>query len=294
MRRSPRTGMLGGLALVAAGLVLVATGKVAVVTAPLPPPAGIQPAPPIPPGALVRFHVIANSDAPSDQAVKLQVRDAVLPHLSAFATSARTPAGTLQAVEAGREEILAAARRALAAAGRPHEAVRLETGTFDFPATRYPGLDLPAGRYPAVRLVLGEGRGHNWWCVMFPMLCYPEWTGQIEAGPPGRAWPAPPGAGSGHSGEAPGAVPARAPARVAAALAAASAGPRPAPAPAGGDGVAGDVVILDERTMDELPVVPRLALLRWLEGLRAAPRSAPPGQIAAAPEGGPSAAPYRP
>ena len=62
-------------------------------------------------------------------------------------------------------------------------AVRAETGVFDFPDRHYGAVFVPAGRYRALRVVIGEGAGHNWWCVLFPSMCYP---GDLSEGEPVR------------------------------------------------------------------------------------------------------------
>ena len=117
-------------------------------------------------GSLVRLHVLAVSDAPEEQAVKLRVRDAVLSLL------APKLAGVQNADEAG--EVLADSLpliRAVAeqaAEGRP---VRVSLGEERYPTRNYAGFSLPAGRYRSLRVVLGEGQGHNWWCVVFPPVC---------------------------------------------------------------------------------------------------------------------------
>lgn len=92
---------------------------------------------------VIRFHVIANSDSPEDQALKLQVRDRVL-----------AAAGQVAVTEAGRSEPVTA---------------RLERCWF--PTKEYDGFALPAGEYTALRVVIGAGQGQNWWCVAFPPLC---------------------------------------------------------------------------------------------------------------------------
>ena len=97
-------------------------------------------------GSLVRLHVLAVSDAPEEQAVKLRVRDAVL-------------ASSLDLIRTAAES---------AAGGR---AVRVSLGEERYPTRDYAGFTLPAGRYRSLRVVLGEGQGHNWWCVVFPPLC---------------------------------------------------------------------------------------------------------------------------
>lgn len=117
-------------------------------------------------GSLVRLHVLAVSDAPEEQAVKLRVRDAVLSLL------APKLAGVQSADEAG--EVLAdslpliRAAALEAAEGRP---VRVSLGDEHYPTRDYAGFSLPAGRYRSLRVVLGEGHGHNWWCVVFPPVC---------------------------------------------------------------------------------------------------------------------------
>lgn len=117
-------------------------------------------------GSLVRLHVLAVSDAPEEQAVKLRVRDAVLSLL------APKLAGVQSADEAG--EVLAdslaliQAAAEQAAGGRP---VRVSLDKERYPTRDYAGFSLPAGRYRSLRVVLGEGLGHNWWCVVFPPVC---------------------------------------------------------------------------------------------------------------------------
>ncbi len=117
-------------------------------------------------GSLVRLHVLAVSDAPEEQELKLRVRDAVLSLL------APKLAGVQSADEAGEvltdslPLIQAAAQEA--AEGRP---VRVSLGEERYPTRDYADFSLPAGRYRSLRVVLGEGQGHNWWCVVFPPVC---------------------------------------------------------------------------------------------------------------------------
>lgn len=202
------TLLLGGAGLLLAPAV---TGHRSSVTAPRP----------------LRFHVRAHSDAPADQALKVRVRDAVLPRLQELGAGAANLAELTPAVAAALPEIAATATAVLRAAGAPYGA-RAELTAADFPAREYGALRLPAGRYPALVLVLGAGAGQNWWCVLFPPLCYPEYTGRVEAAEDGTGAPV-------------------APTALAAALA-----------------DAGSPLVLDEREMGELPVVARLALVRWL------------------------------
>ncbi|MDR3591433.1 MAG: stage II sporulation protein R [Negativicutes bacterium] len=129
-------------------------------------------------GELIRLHILANSDSPEDQRVKLQVRDAVNNYLAPLLSEAPTAGAARQIVAEQREGILEVARAEVRRSGASYP-VAMETGWFDFPLRSYGTLVLPAGRYEAVRILLGEGRGANWWCVLFPPLCFVDATGAV-------------------------------------------------------------------------------------------------------------------
>ena len=93
----------------------------------------------------IRLHVLASDDGEAAQALKLEVRDACL------------MCARIRARVSGWEG-----------------GVSAEAGVFDFPDRRYGGVEVPAGAYRAVRIVIGGGAGHNWWCVLFPSLCLGE------------------------------------------------------------------------------------------------------------------------
>ncbi len=112
---------------------------------------------------IVRLHIIANSDLPEDQALKLKVRDAVLSATSASASK--------EDVSSLVERYEAIARDELLKNGCDCP-VHAEYGKYYFPTKEYGALTYPAGEYDAVRIVIGEGKGQNWWCVLFPPLCY--------------------------------------------------------------------------------------------------------------------------
>lgn len=120
---------------------------------------------------LVRLHVLAASDEPGDQALKLQARDAVLRFLTPRWGEVKNPEQALAVLEANRAELGRLLEELMARSGRKYE-VKLEIGRFPFPERDYGGVVLPAGIYPALRVTLGEGKGHNWWCVLFPPLCF--------------------------------------------------------------------------------------------------------------------------
>jgi len=128
---------------------------------------------------VIRLHVVAHSDTPEDQALKLKVRDAVLE----AAGEATAGAGNAQEAEGrlrdGLTAIEAAGRDVIAAEGYSYP-VDASLGRESFTARDYDTFSLPAGEYTTLRIVIGEGEGHNWWCVCFPPLCtqlVTEWEG---------------------------------------------------------------------------------------------------------------------
>ena len=124
---------------------------------------------------LVRLHVIAVSDDDAEQAVKLQVRDAVLAYLEPQLQGV-TDVDAAQQLIAG--DLDGIARAAQAAAGeRP---VRVALGPEHYPTRDYGTFALPAGVYTSLRVTLGAGAGHNWWCVVFPPLCTTAVAGDME------------------------------------------------------------------------------------------------------------------
>ena len=116
---------------------------------------------------LVRLHVVANSDSPSDQAIKLRVRDAVLAAAEPVLGSADDPE---QALAAELPALECAAAEMLRALGR-EESVSVTLQNERFPTRDYETFSLPAGVYRTLRVTIGAGEGHNWWCVVFPTLC---------------------------------------------------------------------------------------------------------------------------
>ena len=119
---------------------------------------------------VIRLHVIANSDSPEDQALKLRVRDRVLARAQEILEQSADLEQAEQARTAALPELTREARETLAAEGcaQPVQA-RLEPA--EFPTKDYDGFSLPAGKYLALRVIIGQGAGQNWWCVVFPPLC---------------------------------------------------------------------------------------------------------------------------
>uniref|UniRef100_A0A7C1FDM9 Stage II sporulation protein R n=1 Tax=Ammonifex degensii TaxID=42838 RepID=A0A7C1FDM9_9THEO len=119
---------------------------------------------------LIRLHIVPNSDASVDQALKHQVRQAVVEAMAPQFKNVRDVNEARRLVDANMERIRAVAARQVALAGQNY-GVMVYHGRFLFPERHYGKLTLPAGEYEAVRIVLGAGRGQNWWCVLFPPLC---------------------------------------------------------------------------------------------------------------------------
>ncbi len=145
---------------------------------------------------IIRLHVIAASNLPRDQEVKLLVRREVLKRLAPLLREAGNTGQVRAIVGAERGRLRTAVRRVLSAAGVSY-GVRLAFGETFFPTKADGALVLPAGNYMALRVILGRGRGQNWWCVLFPPLCLSDYTvavapaeplpGKLPAGAPDRS-----------------------------------------------------------------------------------------------------------
>jgi stage II sporulation protein R len=119
---------------------------------------------------LIRLHIIANSDSAVDQALKLKVRDRILRASESLLLKVENPRRAEAILRGHLEQLAAAARTELVAQHHPM-AVKVQLGEFLFPAKEYPFGILGAGMYKGLRVVLGSGAGHNWWCVLYPPFC---------------------------------------------------------------------------------------------------------------------------
>lgn len=120
---------------------------------------------------ILRFHVVANSDMQEDQAVKERVRDAVGLYLKPLLEEAEDLEETKQIVDENMDDIIAVAERTLQENGYDYSVSARITRT-DFPEKSYGMYTFPAGEYEALQIVLGEGEGQNWWCVLYPNMCF--------------------------------------------------------------------------------------------------------------------------
>lgn len=128
---------------------------------------------------VLRLHVIANSDSPSDQALKLEVRDAVLEEATPLLAGTDSRSAAEEALTPHLEELAQAGQAVLSAAGCD-DRVTVSLADAWFPTKVYDGFSMPAGTYRALRVVIGEGRGQNWWCVVFPPLCLASVTEEVS------------------------------------------------------------------------------------------------------------------
>ncbi|NLY53855.1 MAG: stage II sporulation protein R [Firmicutes bacterium] len=126
---------------------------------------------PIQASELIRLHVLANSESLQDQRIKLAVRDELLSVLQPLLATAASLAEAEQLIKANLNQLKQAAATVVAQLGADYEA-DFQLGLFNFPDKYYGKYTLPAGRYTALNVTLGTGEGRNWWCVIFPAMCF--------------------------------------------------------------------------------------------------------------------------
>lgn len=119
---------------------------------------------------IIRFHVIANSDSDEDQELKFKVRNRVLARVQNALEGSQGAAQTREYIEENLEEIEACALQCVRVEGYDYN-VKARIGVTAIPAKEYDDVYFPAGTYEALTITIGEGKGQNWWCVVFPPLC---------------------------------------------------------------------------------------------------------------------------
>ena len=120
---------------------------------------------------LIRFHVIANSDTDEDQKLKLKVRDAVISYLQPKLENSKSIDESEAIIKNEYKQLETISRNIILKNGYDYN-VNLGLQYSNFPAKQYSSVVLPAGKYKALKIIIGEGKGKNWWCVMFPPLCF--------------------------------------------------------------------------------------------------------------------------
>ena len=128
--------------------------------------------------SVFRLHVIANSDSDEDQELKYQVRDEVLEYMNEISSDCSSKEEVVNLVYEYQDEFKQIAEQVIKDNGYDYT-VNIRIGNFDFPTKDYGDISLPAGNYDALRIEIGEAAGQNWWCVMFPPLCFVDVTSGI-------------------------------------------------------------------------------------------------------------------
>lgn len=124
-------------------------------------------------GQVLRFHVLADSDSGEDQRVKMKVKEAVISWLQEQMTDEDTLEGTKEFVRGHLGEIRELAEQTVRAEGSD-DSVTAEFVKDEFPDKTYGDVTFPAGTYEALRIRIGSGEGHNWWCCLYPNLCFTD------------------------------------------------------------------------------------------------------------------------
>ena len=121
--------------------------------------------------SVFRLHVLANSNSEEDQALKYKVRDNLLNYMNNICSDCKTKEEAINIVTEYKEKFRDIAIKTIRDEGYSYD-VNIEIGNFEFPTKQYGDISLPAGYYDALRVKIGDAEGQNWWCVMFPSLCF--------------------------------------------------------------------------------------------------------------------------
>lgn len=118
-----------------------------------------------------RLHILANSDSEEDQALKLKVRDNIIEYMNSLSYSNLTKKEAIDLTKSNLQNFKEIAQRSILEEGYNYS-INLEVGNFYFPTKEYGNISLPAGYYDALKIEIGEAKGKNWWCSLFPPLCF--------------------------------------------------------------------------------------------------------------------------
>lgn len=121
--------------------------------------------------SVFRLHVIANSNSDEDQSLKYKVRDSLLNYMNNICSNCSSKEEAINLVTKHQEEFKQIALETIKNEGYSYD-INIKIGNFEFPTKNYGDISLPAGYYDALRIEIGEAKGKNWWCVMFPSLCF--------------------------------------------------------------------------------------------------------------------------
>lgn len=119
---------------------------------------------------VLRFHILANSDSTTDQELKLKVRDEILNYSSELFNNCKTVEDAIEVTKTNIDNFNQVAQKVIASNGYDYSVDTFVVKEY-FGTRQYDNYTLPAGIYDSLKIVIGEGEGHNWWCVMFPTVC---------------------------------------------------------------------------------------------------------------------------
>ena len=128
--------------------------------------------------SVFRLHVIANSDSKDDQNLKYIVRDGILDYINKLSANCSSKEEVILLANENKEELYKIAKKIIEKNGYNYN-VNISIGNFEFPTKTYGDISFPAGNYDALRVEIGEAKGQNWWCVMFPPLCFIDVTSGV-------------------------------------------------------------------------------------------------------------------
>lgn len=121
--------------------------------------------------SVFRLHVLANSDSEEDQNLKYKVRDSLIEYMNSLCENVTSKEEAISIAEENKDNFYEIAKNVISENGYDYD-VSIEIGNFSFPTKNYGDISLPSGYYDALRVKIGKAEGQNWWCVMFPPLCF--------------------------------------------------------------------------------------------------------------------------
>ena len=128
--------------------------------------------------SVLRLHVIANSDSDEDQTLKYKVRDALISYMNTLSMDLTNKDEVIECAKIHLDDFKQIAKNTILENGYNYD-VNIEIGNFEFPTKTYGDISFPAGYYDALRVKIGKASGQNWWCVMFPPLCFVDVTSGV-------------------------------------------------------------------------------------------------------------------
>ncbi len=128
--------------------------------------------------SVFRLHVVANSDSQDDQNLKLKIRDSLLTYMNTISSDTTSKAKVIETANSHIEDFKSIAEEIIKAEGYNYP-VNVSIGKYSFPTKNYGDVSLPSGNYDALKVEIGNASGQNWWCVMFPPLCFVDVTSGV-------------------------------------------------------------------------------------------------------------------